>query len=75
MDESWAAWEFWKYAEFTVEITSKEQNKSEVNDAMHKEIENIIRYDVFEEVEDCGQEMIELRLLITQKEKSDGQKW
>ena len=34
----------------------------------------LVRYEVFEEVEDCGQEWFGSRWVITQKEKSDGQK-
>ena len=56
---------------YLVEISSKEQNTPEVNEAKHKEIENLVRYDVFE---DCGQEPIESRWVITRKEKCDGQK-
>ena len=59
---------------YTVEIPTKEQNTPEVKEAKHKEIENLMRYDVFEEVDDCGQEWIGSRWMITQKEKSDGQK-
>ena len=49
---------FENYAVYTVEIPTKEQNTPEVDEAKHKEIENLIRYDVFEEVEECGQEWI-----------------
>ena len=45
-----------------------------MKEAKHTDIENLGRYDVFEEVEDCGQEQIGSRWVITQKEKSDGQK-
>ena len=45
-----------------------------MDEAKHKEIENLIRYDVFEEVEDCGQDRIASRWVVTQKEKADGQK-
>ena len=65
---------FENYAVYTVEIPTKEQNTPEVNEAKHKEIENLVRYDVFEEVEDCSQEQIGSRWVITQKEKLDGQK-
>ena len=64
---------FENYAVYTVEIPTKEQNMPEVNEAKHKEIENLVRYDVFEEVEDCSQERIGSRWVITQ-EKLDGQK-
>ena len=37
-------------------------------------IDNLIKFDVFEEVDDCGQERISSRWVVTQKEKADGQK-
>ena len=49
---------FDNYVVYTVEIPTKEQNTPEVNEAKHKEIENLVRFDVFEEVEDCSQELI-----------------
>ena len=42
--------------------------------AKHKKIENLVKFDVFEEVDDCSQERIGSRWVVTQKEKSDGQK-
>ena len=65
---------FEKYAVYTVEIPEKEQNKPEVNEAKHREIENFVRFNVFEEVDDFGQERIGSRWVVTQKEKADGQK-
>merc|ERR1712002_185008 len=65
---------FENMAVYTVEIPAKEQNTPEVNEAKHKEIENLVKFDVFEEVDDCGQERIGSRWVVTQKEKSDGQK-
>ena len=65
---------FEDYAVYTVEIPAKEQNTPEVDEAKHKEIENLIKFDVFEEVDDCGQERISSRWVITEKQKSDGQK-
>ena len=38
------------------------------------EVDNLLYYDVFEEVEDKGQETIGSRWVITAKEKHDGQK-
>ena len=65
---------FENYAVYTVEIPAKEQNTPEVKEAKHKEIENLVKFDVFEEVDDCGQERIGSRWVVTQKEKADGQK-
>ena len=59
---------------YTVEIPAKEQNTPEVNEAKHKEIENLVKFDVFEEVDDCGQGKIGSRWEVTQKEKEDGLK-
>ena len=39
-----------------------------------REIENLEKYGVFEEVEDVGQETVGSRWVITRKEKADGQK-
>ena len=39
-----------------------------------KEIENLEKYSVFEEVEDEGQERVGSRWVITRKEKANGQK-
>ena len=65
---------FESIAVYTVEIPAKEQNTPEVREAKHKEIENLVKFDVFEEVDDCGQERIGSRWVVTQKEKADGQK-
>ena len=43
-------------------------------EAKEKELENLTKYGVFEEVEDNGQERISSRWVITKKEKADGQK-
>ena len=56
---------FESYAVYTVEIPAKEQNTPEVDEAKHKEIENLVKFDVFEEVDDCGQERIGSRWVIT----------
>ena len=50
---------FEDFAVYTVEIPAKEQNIPKVDEAKHKEIENLIRYDVFEEIEEyCGHDRI-----------------
>ena len=49
-------------------------NTPEVNDAKHKEIENLVIFDVYEEVDNCSQDRIRSRWVVTQKEKADGQK-
>ena len=65
---------FEDFAVYTVEISSKEQNTPEVKEAKLKEVENLMIYEVFEEVDDCGQEKIGSRWVVTQKVKADGQK-
>ena len=57
-----------------VEVPVAEHKKVEVVEAKEKELENLMKYGVFEEVEDKGQERISSRWVITQKEKADGQK-
>ena len=40
---------------YTVEVPVKEHNKQEVIEAKQREIENLEKYEVFEEAEDVGQ--------------------
>ena len=61
-------------AVYAVEVPVAEHKKAEVIEAKEKELENLIKYEVFEEVEDVGQERISSRWVITKKEKADGQK-
>ena len=56
---------------FTVEVPVREHKKPEVIEAKQKEIENLEKYGVFEEVEDEGQDTLDSRWMITRKEKSD----
>merc|ERR1712074_321012 len=56
---------------FAVEVPANEHRKPEVVEAKDKELENLTKYDVFEEVEDTGQERIGSRWVITRKEKED----
>ena len=59
---------------FTVEVPVREHKRPEGIEAKQKEIENLEKYGVFEEVEDEGQETVGSRWVITRKEKADGQK-
>ena len=59
---------------YTVEVPVREHKSPEVIDAKQKEIENLEKYGVFEEVEDEAQETVGSRWVITRKEKADGQK-
>ena len=61
-------------AVYTVEVPVSEHKKVEVMEAKEKELENLTKYKVFEEVENDGQERISSRWVITKKEKADGQK-
>ena len=61
-------------AVYAVEVPRVEHKKIEVIEAKEKELENMFNYEVFEEVEDEGQETIGSRWVITKKEKADGQK-
>ena len=65
---------FEDYAVYMIEILAKEQNTPEVKEAKLREVENLIRYEVFEEVDDCGQEKIGSKRVVTQKEKADGRR-
>ena len=51
-----------------------EHGRPEVKKAKMAEVDNLHDYDVFEEVEDKGQETIRSRWEVTAKEKHDGQK-
>merc|ERR1712030_114312 len=59
---------------YAVEVPTKEHKRPEVMEAKDKELENLEKYEVFEEIEDTGQDTIGSRWVITRKEKSDGQK-
>ena len=50
---------------------AREHKKPEVIKAKQKEIENLQKYGVFEEVEDEGQETVGSRWVITKMEKVD----
>ena len=65
---------FDEYVIYTVEVPVKEHKKPEVIEAKQREIENLEKYGVFEEVMDEGQDTVDSRWVITRKEKSDGQK-
>ena len=56
------------------EVPMAEHKRMKVEEANEKEIENLKKYEVFEEVEDTSQERISSWWVITKKEKSDGQK-
>ena len=60
---------FESIAVYTVEIPAKEQNTPEVKEAKHKEIENLVKFVVFEEVDNCGQERLGSRGMLHQKRR------
>ena len=59
---------------YVVELPVSQHNTPEVHAAKAIEIQNLNDYETFEEVEDCGQERISRRWVITVKEAHDGQK-
>ena len=59
---------------YVVEIPSKEHDHPDVIAAKEKEIENLRKFETFEEVEDIGQTTIGSRWVVTRKEFQDGQK-
>ena len=65
---------FMDYSIFTVEVPVREHGKPEIIEAKDKEIENLEKYGVFEEVENEEQETVGSRWVITRKETADGQK-
>ena len=58
---------------YTVELPVSESGRPEVKKAKTAEINNLLDYDVFEEVKDTGQYTIGSRWVITSKEKHDVQ--
>ena len=60
-------------AVYLVDIPTKDQNTPKVMLPKLQEVENLIRYEMFKEVEDCGQKRIGSRGMVTQKGKADGQ--
>ena len=65
---------FSEAAIYTVELPVSEHGTPEVKEAKMAEVSNMLDYDVFEEVEDEGQETIGSRWVVTAKEQHDGQK-
>ena len=59
---------------YSVKLPVWEHEKTEVKEAKEAEINNLLDYDVFEEVKDEGQYTIRSRWVVTAKEKHDGQK-
>ena len=59
---------------YTVEVLVKEHKKPEVIEAKQREIENLEKYGVFEEIENEGQETVGSRWVLARKEKADDQK-
>ena len=59
---------------YTVELPVSEHGTPKVMEAKMTEVSNLLDYDVFEEVEDKGQESFGNRWVVTAKEKHDGQK-
>ena len=60
-------------ATYTVELPVSEHGRPEVKEAKTAEVNNLLEYDVFEEVKNEGQETIGSRWVVTTKEKHDGQ--
>ena len=63
---------FSDYAIYTVELPVSQHGTPEVKEAKMAEMNNLLDYDVFEEVKDEGQETIGSRWVVTEKEKHDG---
>ena len=59
---------------YIVEVPVREHKMPEVIEAKEKEIENLEKYGVFEEVQDLCQVAVGSRWVITKKDKADGQK-
>lgn len=57
-----------------VELPRKEHNTPEVKEAKEKEINNLNHFKVYKEVEHKDQKYIDVRWVVTRKEKQDGEK-
>ena len=55
-------------------LSTVEDSKQEIVNAKKQELENLIKYNVFEEIEDTGQKAISCKWVITEKLKPDGSK-
>ena len=56
------------------EIKETSQKRQEVLEAMEREFNNLKENNVFDWVEDCGQESVSCKWVITEKQKEDGSK-
>ena len=56
------------------EIKENSQNRQEVLEAKEREFNNLKENNVFDWVEDCGQESVSCKWVITEKQKEDGSK-
>ena len=59
---------------YVVEVPTKDHGRPDVIEAKEKELQNLVNFDTFEEVTDSGQDTIDSRWVINQKEDHDGQK-
>ena len=59
---------------YTVELLVSEHGRPGVKEAKTAEVNNLLDYDVFEEVKDEGQDTLGSKQVVTAKEKHDGQK-
>ena len=59
---------------YVIEIPVKEHGRADVLEAKAKELENLKKFGVLEEVDDDGQDTVGTRWVITKKEPQDGQK-
>ena len=59
---------------YVVELPVSQHNNPEVKAAKETEMKNLKDYETFDEVEDCGQDRITSRWVVTVKEAHDGQK-
>ena len=57
-----------------MEVQTADHKKVKVIEVKDKELENHMKYGVYEEVEDSEQERITSRWVITNEERADGQK-
>ena len=65
---------FYDLSTYTLELPVSEHETPEVKEAKMAEVNNLLDYDVFEEVKDEGPDTIGSRWVVTAKEKHDDQK-
>ena len=63
-----------EHTTYVIQIPVREHGRANVSEAKARELENLKKFGVFEEVDDDGQDTVGTHWVITKKEPQDGQK-